>query len=251
MSRHNISDEKWLMIAPALALPRSDPRGRKSKDDRLMFNGILWIMKTGAPWRDLPKEFGPWQTVYKRFSKWAKLSIWHNLFTSLIKDADNESIMVDSSYVKLHQHGCGAKGGQYFQAIGRSRGGLTTKIHAVVDGLGNPVRIKLTSGNVHDSVPSCDLIAGLKADNLLADKAYDADKLINQAKSDYCNIVIPPRSNRREQRSIDKHVYKERHLVECFFAKLKSYRRISTRYEKLAENFRAVVLIAACLVWLQ
>jgi len=251
MSRHDISDEKWLMIAPALTIPRSDPRGRKSNDDRLMFNGILWIMKTGAPWRDLPKEFGPWQTVYKRFSKWTKLAVWKDIFAKLIKESDYESIMLDSSYIKLHQHGCGAKGGQYSQAIGRSKGGLTTKIHAVVDGLGNPVRIKLTSGNEHDSVPSCDLIAGFKATNLLADKAYDSDKFINHSKSICCNIVVPPKSNRREQRSIDKHVYKERHLVECFFAKLKSFRRISTRYEKLARTFYTIVLIAACLIWLQ
>lgn len=251
MGRHDISDEKWLMIAPVLATPRSDPRGRKSNDDRLMFNGILWIMKTGAPWRDLPIEFGPWQTVYKRFSKWTKLSVWDDLFTNLKKASDYESIMLDSSYIKLHQHGCGAKGGQYSQAIGRSKGGLTTKIHAVVDGLGNPLRIKLTSGNVHDSVPSCDLIAGLKATNLLADKAYDSDKFIYHSTAVCCNIVVPPKSNRREPRSIDKHIYKERHLVECFFAKLKSFRRVSTRYEKLARTFHAIVLIAACLIWLQ
>jgi len=104
---------------------------------------------------------------------------------------------------------------------------------------------------MHDSVPSCDLIAGLKTTNLLADKAYDSDKFLNHSKSVCCNIVVPPKSNRREQRSIDKHVYKEWHLVECFFAKLKSHRRISTRYEKLASTFYAMFLIAACLNWLR
>ncbi len=98
-----------------------------------MFNGILWILKTGAPWRDLPKEFGPWQTVYKRFAKWTTIAAWKDLFDELVKDVDTESSMIDGSYVKLHQHGCGAQGGQYSQAIGRSKGGLTTKIHAVVD----------------------------------------------------------------------------------------------------------------------
>ena len=145
MSRHDILDEQWILIGPLLSLPPKDPRGRKPKDDRLMFNAILWIMKTGAPWRDLPDEFGPWQTVYKRFALWTKLRIWDVLFNSIVKNADYESIMLDSSYVKLHQHGCGAKGGQFFQAIGKSKGGLTTKIHAVVDGLGNPLRA-LVSG---------------------------------------------------------------------------------------------------------
>ena len=251
MSRHDISDEKWKIVEPILSSQRNDPRGRKPKDNRLMFNGILWIIKTGAPWRDLPKEFGSWQTVYKRFAKWTRLFIWNDLFNSINKNADFESIMLDSSYVKLHQHGCGAKGGQCFQAIGKSKGGLTTKIHAVVDGLGNPLRIKLTGGNVHDMVPSCELISGIKAGNILADRAYDADKFIDLAQSAGCKIVIPPKSNRLEPRTYDKHIYKERHLVECFFAKLKAFRRVSTRYEKLALTFNAVVLIAACLVWLQ
>jgi transposase len=251
MNRHAISNEKWAVIERFLSTPRTDNRGRKAKDNKLMFNGILWIMKTGAPWRDLPTWFGPWQTVYKRFARWSKLEAWQRLFTYLIKNWDNESAMIDSSYVKLHQHGCGARNGQYSQAIGRSKGGLTTKIHAVVDGLGNPIKLKLTAGNVHDMVPSCELIAGLDVDQLLADKAYDADSLIRLAESTESRVVIPARKNRNTMRFLDKHAYKERHLVECFFAKLKTYRRISTRYEKLASSFYAMVLIASCLIWLQ
>lgn len=251
MSRHDISDEKWMVIEPFLRSQNTETRGRKPKDNRLMFNGILWIMKTGAPWRDIPKEFGAWETVYKRFAKWTKLKVWDDLFNSVINHADYESIMIDSSYIKLHQHGCGATGGQFHQAIGRSRGGLTTKIHAVVDGLGNPVRIMTTGGNVHDIIPACEMISGIKADHILADKAYDAEKFICFAQSAGCEIVVPPKSNRIDARYYDKHMYKERHLVECFFAKLKIYRRISTRYEKLAQTFRAVIIIAACLVWLQ
>jgi transposase len=79
MSRHEISDEKWKIIGPLLVREKKDPRGRLPKDDRSMFNGILWIMKAGAPWRDLPESFGPWQTVYKRFAMWAKLAIWDDI----------------------------------------------------------------------------------------------------------------------------------------------------------------------------
>ena len=128
---------------------------------------------------------------------------------------------------------------------------MSTKIHAVVDALGNPLRILLTGGNVHDISPAPDLISGLSAEFVLADKAYDAQTFIDVACSQGSQIVIPPRANRREQRDYDHHIYKERHLVECFFAKLKSYRRIATRYEKLSQTFRAAVMIAACLVWLQ
>ena len=111
MSRHDITDDKWQIISPLLSKRRKDRRGRKAKDDRLIFNGVLWIMKTGCPWRDLPLEFGPWQTVYKRFRQWAACGIWDEILLELSQDADFEAMMIDSSFVKLHQHGAGAKGG--------------------------------------------------------------------------------------------------------------------------------------------
>ena len=128
---------------------------------------------------------------------------------------------------------------------------MTTKIHAVVDGLGNPLRIKLTAGNVNDLVPAGDLISGLEADMVIADKAYDADAFIALVREQGSAAVIPPRSNRREQRKFDRHLYKERHLAECFFAKIKAFRHISTRYDKLAVTFKAAVLIASCMVWIR
>ena len=127
---------------------------------------------------------------------------------------------------------------------------MTTKIHATVDGLGNPVRIRLTGGEVHDIVPAVEMIDGISADYILADRAYDADQFISFVNSQDAQIVCPPKRNRKKQRDYDRHLYKERHLVECFFAKIKSYRRVATRYEKLARNFNAAVLIAACMVWL-
>jgi len=128
---------------------------------------------------------------------------------------------------------------------------LTTKIHAVVDALGNPLRILITAGNVHDIVPATSLIEGLLGDKLLADKAYDANKLIDLAAQQQMEVVIPPTARRLVQRAYDRHLYKERHLVECFFEKLKEFRRIATRYDKLSIAFRASVMIAACLIWLQ
>jgi len=85
--------------------------GRKPKDDRLMLNGGLWILKTGSPWRDLPPEFGSYQTVHRRFTQWARAGTWDEVLWELAKDADPEAIMIDGTFVKLHQHGSGAKGG--------------------------------------------------------------------------------------------------------------------------------------------
>ena len=123
MSRHDISDDKWQIIAPLLAKRRRDRRGRKAKDDRHVFNGVIWVLKTGAPWRDLLPEFGPWQTVYKRFSQWAKLGIWDEVLHELSGDADWDAIMIDASYVKLHQHGAGAKGGNSNKRSGEVEAG--------------------------------------------------------------------------------------------------------------------------------
>lgn len=121
-------------------------------------------------------------------------------------------------------------------------------IHAVIDALGSLLRIQLTAGNTADIEPACDLIKGLKADWTIADKAYDADRFIAQAIKQGYMPVIPARSNRLEQRWLDRHMYKQRHLVEFFFAKIKAFRLISIRYDKLASTFRAAVLIAACMV---
>lgn len=141
--------------------------------------------------------------------------------------------------------------GLFNQEIGRNAGGLTTKVHALVDALGNPLRICLTGGNVHDLVPAPDLVSSQSADNLLGDKAYDADQFIAQVQSQGIEIVIPHKSNRPKLRDYDHHIFKERHLVECFFAKIKQCRRVATRYEKLALTFKAIVMIAACLIWLE
>ena len=120
MSRHDISDEKWAVIGPMLEKKKTETRGRKRKDDRLMFNGILWILKTGAPWRDLPAEFGPWNTVHKRFLEWTvhkrflewtRLEVWDDILRMLSIKADRDALIIDATFVRVHQHATGAKGG--------------------------------------------------------------------------------------------------------------------------------------------
>jgi len=112
------------------------------------------------------------------------------------------------------------------------------------------LRICLTGGNVHDISPAFSLISGLSAKYLLTDKAYDVDNFISLTQFQGSDIVIPPKANLLEQRVYDQYIYKERHLIECFFAKLKKYHRIATRYEKLAQIFRAVAMITAYLAYL-
>jgi transposase len=127
---------------------------------------------------------------------------------------------------------------------------LSTKIHAVVDALGNPLRWILTGGEVADITQAPTLIEGLRAQTVVGDKGYDGDALVAQINAAGAAAVIPPRSNRREQRAYDRHVYKDRNLVERFFNRLKQFRRIATRYEKLANNFISLLNMVCAYIWL-
>ena len=137
------------------------------------------------------------------------------------------------------------------EAIGRSKGGLSTKIHALVDALGNPLAFLLTPGQAHDLEGADALLPQMVADTLLADKAFDADKrVIEPLLAAGKTAVIPPKSNRKIQRDYDKETYKARHLIENFFCKLKQFRAIATRYDKTARNFLAAIHLAAAIIWL-
>ncbi len=138
------------------------------------------------------------------------------------------------------------------QAIGRSVGGLSTKIHATCDALGNPTGFYLTAGQDHDLDGAEHLMDQLtQATFVLADKAYDADERMRcRLKRKGCEAVIPSKKNRVIAIDYDKDCYKARHLIENFFAKLKQYRSIATRYDKTAQNFLGAIYLAGCIVWL-
>ena len=125
----------------------------------------MWIARTSSPWRDLPDAFGNWNSVYVRFSRWAKQGAWESLFKALVDDPDFEYLIIDSTIVRAHQHASGRKRGTQNQAIGRSRGGLTSKVHIAVDGLGNPLRFILTGGQVGDVTQAEELIADVAGAN--------------------------------------------------------------------------------------
>ena len=135
------------------------------------------------------------------------------------------------------------------QAIGRSRGGLSTKIHALVDALGNPLAFLLTAGQAHDLAGADALLPHMAAGRLIADKAFDADaRVLEPLAQAGKSAVIPPRPNRVTPREFDRHLYKERHLIENFFCKLKQFRAIATRYDKTARNFLAAIHLAAAII---
>lgn len=129
---------------------------------------------------------------------------------------------------------------------------MTTKVHAVVDGFGNPLHFMLTPGNVNDITVAQELLSPfrLAGKAILADKGYDSGQLVTHITDYGGTAVIPSRITNKQPRKTDWHAYKERHLVEKVFLKLKNYRRFATRYEKSAASYRAVVYLSACLIWL-
>ena len=118
--RHDISDELWSKLGPLLP-GREGTWGGVAKDNRKFINGVFWILRTGAPWRDLPPIYGNWKNTHRRFCRWRDKNIWENLLEKLVNTPNMEWLMIDASHIKVHQHGTGAKGGS--QDIGRTKGG--------------------------------------------------------------------------------------------------------------------------------
>ncbi|WP_035718566.1 IS5 family transposase, partial [Francisella sp. W12-1067] len=134
-------------------------------------------------------------------------------------------------------------------ALGRSVGGFTTKIHALTDALGNPVRFILTAGNIHDIVPSQELLHGIKDSYVIADKAYFSDENVRFLKENGNTVVIPARENYTKDHSVDWHIYKERHLIENFFSIIKHFRRVFSRFDKTCSAFLGFIALASTFIW--
>lgn len=182
------------------------------------------------------------------------MGVLDEMLSALIREADLEWLMIDSTIVRAHQHAAGArreKGGRIAQGLGRSRGGLSTRIHAACEALGLPVRLIATPGQRNDIAFDHKLVEDIDADALLADKGYDANHLIEKMAECGTDVVIPPRQDRRVQRHYDADLYKECNKIERFFNKLKQFRRVATRYDKLLVNFMGFVKLAAIAIWLK
>lgn len=249
MNRTTLTDKQWdSILVFLLACPQVRVGNRGAC--RAFLNAVLWILRSGAQWRLLPAELGQWNSVFKRFARWCKLKVWTALSEYAVIDRDLQQVMIDSTVVRAHACAAGARGSsEQDEALGRSRGGFTTKIHVVTDGLGNPLDFVVTGGQVADISQAEALLAPIPAQTVLADKGYDSDALVNTLTERGIDVVIPPRENRVEPRRCDWHVYKERHLVECFFNKIKHYRRVFSRFEKTARNFMGFLRLTAFLIW--
>jgi len=142
-------------------------------------------------------------------------------------------------------------GGQEKQALGRSRGGFTIKIHGLCDALGNPLDFILTRGNVVDCTQAIPLLSNKTYGALLVNKGYDTNLIVQYVAAKEATAIIPPKKNRLNYREFDKNLYKERHKIECLFGFLKHYRRLFSRFEKLASRFQTFLHFIEALQWLK
>ncbi|WP_407647733.1 IS5 family transposase [Acinetobacter defluvii] len=246
--RHDLSDELWIKLEPLLTGKVGD-WGAVAKDNRKFINAVLWILRTGAPWRDLPPSYGGWKNTHRRFCRWRDKGVWERILEKLIDEPDLEWLMIDSTHIKVHKHATGAVGGN--QEMSPYKRGLNTKIHLSVDAHGMPIRVIITAGSEADCKYGKALIKDISAQQVFGDKAYDTNEIIDYLREQKIEAVIPPKYNRKQQRAYDKHLYKYRHLVENAFMQLKTWRGIAFRYAKRTASFKAALQIKFIMMWLR
>ena len=247
MLRQMLTDEYWAKLKPIMLV-----QGVYAKPQlRQTIEGIFYRLRVGCPWRDLPEIFGSWNAIYKRFNDWSRKGKLGAIFKTLVIEPELEWEFIDGSIVKAHQHSSGAAQGEE-TAIGKSVAGNTTKIHMAVDAFGLPIHFRLTGGEVHECKEALQLVAELPtADYIVADKGYDCEELRSKIKDKKAIPVIPRTSNSKVgTNDMDWCIYKYRHLVENVFARLKHFRAIATRYDKLKRNFEGSLALACAFLWL-
>ena len=266
MGRHELTDTQWHRLAPLL--PPQKPRvGRPGQPHRRIINGILWILATGAPWRDLPPQYGSWHTVSNRFYRWRRAGIWQRIRAALQRLADRQGQLdwsghfIDSTIVRAHQHAAGARGGQAGEALGRSRGGFTTKLHVRTDRHGRPLVLLVSAGERHDQTMFEPLLEQgnirregrgrprHRPERLVGDKGYSSRRIRKWLRQHGIRHTIPHKRNECRSGPFNRGLYRERNQVERLINRLKQCRRVATRYEKRAANYLAMVTVAAILLW--
>lgn len=249
MQGEYITDEAWVEM---LNFFKTHPHVYVVCENKLkrFIEAVYWIARTGAQWRMLPDKYGYWNAVFKRFNDWVKKNVWKDLMEFCVKEPDLEYVMIDSTIVRAHACSAGI-GKQPVQGLGRSKGGFTSKIHAKVDALGNPLKFSVTPGQESDFTQANFMLGATCKSYILCDKGYDSDAFRNQIIAQENIPVIPGRKGRKEQIEYDKHIYKERSLIENFFAKIKHYRRLFSRFDKSVESFMAYLYFVGAIIWLK
>ena len=223
---------------------------------------------SSTAWRDLPRHYGRVGTVSSRFYRWRRSGVWQRVLEALQALADAEGRVgwelhfLDSTVVRAHQHAAGARKtgrepGAEDEALGRSRGGFTTKIHLRCEGYGKPVIFTVTGGQVHDTRQVSALISRGAIRRIGRGRLRPAKMVGYSSRSIRLALrkrgiipVIPTKANERRQPDFDREAYRQRNIIERLINRLKNFRRIATRYEKRAVNYLAMITLGAILLWI-
>ncbi|MEU9945287.1 IS5 family transposase [Streptomyces lavendulae] len=284
MGRDDLTNDEWARLAPLL--PKSGGRGGRWSDHRTVINGILFRIRTGVPWWDLPNRFGSWKTAYERHRRWSADGTWDRTVQAVQAGADARGqidwsmVSVDSTSCRAHQHAAGAprrtprvpkrrstpRQHRPDEGLGRSRGGLTSKIHLAGEGGLRPLSLLITPGQWGDSPQPIPVLERIRVKRLGGGHPLTRPDHLGGDNRRYLRRrqikhTIPEpkdqRANRRRRGSrggrpagFDKERYKRRNEVERTINRLKRFRAVATRYDKRAYVFHGTVTAASLRLWL-